>query len=75
METYLATRIEQVANSGGNNADTVRGCVERLIKEMAIADGPTASSSRRWANALPDVMIPDHELSLRDKLEAGFDMT
>ena len=67
--------MEQVANSGGNNADTVRGCVERLIKEMAVADGPNCKLVKEVGKCIANVMIPDHELSLRDKLEAGFDMT
>lgn len=53
----------------------MRGCVERLIKEMAVADGPNCKLVKEVGKCIANVMILDHELSLRDKLEAGFDMT
>ena len=72
IATYLGARIEQVANSGGNKADTVSGCVERLIKGMADADGSNCNLVKEMGKCIANVMIPDHELSLRDKLVAGF---
>ena len=39
---------------------------------MADADGPNCNLVKEVGKCIANVMIPDHESSLRDKLEAGF---